>query len=101
VLRESVFDVGLDPAGEPLVRSAPDDVLSLQVVTSPAYRATATADDWRTDVSAVELADLLELYGVDAWFNPGALSSTRLIAAEFRRGIAEAASLSADKNVTN
>jgi hypothetical protein len=79
VIQESVFDVALDGAGKPIVAPAPDDVPSLLVSTAPAQRFRVRADDWRVDVTAAELSDLLQEYKVDVLFNPGAPASIRLI----------------------
>jgi hypothetical protein len=79
VIRESVFDVALDAEGKPIIAPAPDDVPSLLVSTAPAQRFRVHADDWRAEVTATELSDLLQEYKVDVLFNPGGPASVRLI----------------------
>ncbi|SDY60033.1 hypothetical protein SAMN05216215_103030 [Saccharopolyspora shandongensis] len=79
VLKESVFDVALDAAGRPIIAPSPDDVPSLLVSTAPAQRHRVHADDWRAEVTAVELSDLLQEYQVDVLFNPGGPASVRLV----------------------
>jgi hypothetical protein len=88
VLRESVFGVALGAQGEPLIAPAPDDVLSLLVTTAPAHRARVRAENW-LDVSAAELAELLGKTGVDTLINPGAPTSTRLLAETITRAVSE------------
>jgi len=79
VIRESVFDVALDADGKPIIAPAPDDVPSLLVSTAPAQRFRVHADDWRVEVTAAELSDLLQEHKVDVLFNPGGPASIRLI----------------------
>jgi len=87
VIRESEFGVALDEHQRPLIAPAPDDVLSLLVTTAPAHRGRVRAEAWQV-VNAAELAGLLAEHEVDALVNPGASTSTRLLAAT----IADAAS---------
>jgi len=88
VIQESVFDVALDSAGRPIVAPAPDDVPSLLVSTAPAQRFRVHADDWRAEVTAAELSDLLQEYKVDVLFNPGGPASIRLIGDIFTEYVA-------------
>ncbi|MEU5847823.1 type VII secretion system-associated protein [Saccharopolyspora shandongensis] len=83
VLKESVFDVALDAAGRPIIAPSPDDVPSLLVATAPAQRHRVHADDWRAEVTAAELSDLLQEHQVDVLFNPGAPASIRLVGEMF------------------
>ena len=79
VIRESEFGVALDEHQRPLIAPAPDDVLSLLVTTAPAHRGRVRADAWQV-VNAAELAGMLAEHEVDALVNPGAATSTRLLA---------------------
>jgi hypothetical protein len=79
VIRESEFGVALDEHQRPLIAPAPDDVLSLLVTTAPAHRGRVRAEAWQV-VNAAELAGLLAEHEVDALVNPGAATSTRLLA---------------------
>jgi hypothetical protein len=79
VIRESEFGVALDEHQRPVIAPAPDDVPSLLVTTAPAHRSRVRADAWRV-VNAEELAGLLAEHEVDALVNPGATTSTRLLA---------------------
>jgi hypothetical protein len=83
VIKESVFDVALDADGRPIIAPSPDDVPSLLVSTAPAQRFRVHADDWRAEVSAAELGELLREYQVDVLFNPGGPASIRLIGGVF------------------
>jgi hypothetical protein len=83
VIKESVFDVALDADGRPIIAPSPDDVPSLLVSTAPAQRFRVHADDWRAEVSAAELGELLREYRVDVLFNPGGPASIRLIGGVF------------------
>jgi hypothetical protein len=85
VLKEAVFAIALDPAGDPLIAPSPDGVSCLFVATAPAHQPRVMADSWR-EQTAAELADTLDEHKVDALFNPGASTSTRLLAAAVRRG---------------
>jgi hypothetical protein len=87
VIRESKFGVALDGADRPLIAAAPDEVTCLLVTTSPAHRDRVGAQGWR-DVSAGDLVRLLQDNGVDALFNPGATTSTRLMAEAMGRELA-------------
>ncbi|GAA3438163.1 type VII secretion system-associated protein [Kutzneria kofuensis] len=80
VIRESEFGVALDEHQRPLIAPAPDDVLSLLVTTAPAHRGRVRAEAWQV-VSCAELAGMLAEHEVDALVNPGASTSTRLLAA--------------------
>jgi hypothetical protein len=80
VIRESEFGVALDEHQRPLIAPAPDDVLSLLVTTAPAHRGRVRAEAWQV-VNAAELAGMLAEHEVDALVNPGATTSTRLLAA--------------------
>jgi hypothetical protein len=80
VIRESEFGVALDEHQRPLIAPAPDDVLSLLVTTAPAHRGRVRAEAWQV-VNAAELAGMLAEHEVDALVNPGASTSTRLLAA--------------------
>ncbi|MFC0546158.1 type VII secretion system-associated protein [Kutzneria chonburiensis] len=79
VIRESEFGVALDEHQRPLIAPAPDDVLSLLVTTAPAHRGRVRAEAWQV-VNAAELAGMLAEHEVDALVNPGATTSTRLLA---------------------
>ncbi|MEV6605655.1 type VII secretion system-associated protein [Kutzneria sp. NPDC051319] len=79
VLRESEFGVALDEHQRPVIAPAPDDVLSLLVTTAPAHRGRVRAEAWQV-VNAEELAGMLAEHEVDALVNPGAQTSTRLLA---------------------
>ena len=79
VIRESEFGVALDEHQRPLIAPAPDDVLSLLVTTAPAHRSRVRAEAWQV-VNAEQLAGLLAEHEVDALVNPGATTSTRLLA---------------------
>jgi hypothetical protein len=79
VIREQEFGVALDECRRPVVAPAPDDVPSLLVTTAPAHRGRVRAEAWLV-VDAGELAALLAEHGVDALVNPGACTSTRLLA---------------------
>jgi hypothetical protein len=80
VIRESEFGVALDEHQRPLIAPDPDDVPSLLVTTAPAHRGRVRAEAWRV-VNVEELAALLAEHEVDALVNPGASTSTRLLAA--------------------
>jgi hypothetical protein len=80
VIRKSEFGVALDEHQRPLIAPAPDDVLSLLVTTAPAHRGRVRAEAWQV-VNAAELAGMLAEHEVDALVNPGASTSTRLLAA--------------------
>jgi hypothetical protein len=82
VIRESEFGVALDEHQRPLIAPAPDDVLSLLVTTAPAHRGRVRAEAWQV-VNAAELAGMLAEHEVDALLNPGAPTSTRLLASTF------------------
>ena len=88
VIRESEFGVALDEQQRPVIAPAPDDVLSLLVTTAPAHRARVCAESWQA-VNAEQLAGLLAEHEVDVLVNPGATTSTRLLAST----IADAARL--------
>jgi hypothetical protein len=79
VLREAVFGVAVDDQDQPVVALAPDDEPCLLVATAPAHRVRVPTHGWR-DVSAAELAMLLAENRVDVLVNPGATTSTRLLA---------------------
>jgi len=79
VVKESEFGVALDEHERPVVAPAPDDVPSLLVTTAPAHRSRVRCEAWRV-VNAAELAAMLAEYEVDALINPGAATSTRLLA---------------------
>lgn len=87
VIQDSVFDVALGADGKPIVAPAPDDVPSLLVSTAPAQRFRVHADDWRAQVTASELSDLLKEYNVDVLFNPGGPASIRLIGDVFTESV--------------
>jgi hypothetical protein len=82
VIRECEFGVALDEHQRPLIAPAPDNVLSLLVTTAPAHRSRVRAEAWQV-VNAEELAALLAEHEVDALVNPGARTSTRLLASTF------------------
>ncbi|MFI9380102.1 type VII secretion system-associated protein [Kutzneria sp. NPDC052558] len=79
VIREQQFGVALDEHQQPVIAPAPDDVPSLLVTTAPAHRGRVRAQAWLV-VDAGELAALLTEHEVDALVNPGASTSTRLLA---------------------
>jgi hypothetical protein len=79
VMRESEFGVALDEHQRPVIAPAPDDVPSLLVTTAPAHRARVRAEAWQV-VNVAELAGMLAEHEVDALVNPGANTSTRLLA---------------------
>ena len=79
VIRESEFGIALDEQRRPVIAPAPDDVLSLLVTTAPAHRSRVRAESWAV-VDADKLAEMLTEHKVDALINPGARTSTRLLA---------------------
>lgn len=87
VIRECEFGVALDEHQRPVVAPDPDDVPSLLVTTAPAHRRRVRAEAWQV-VNAGELAGMLAAHEADALVNPGASTSTRLLAS----AIADAAS---------
>lgn len=87
VIRESEFGVALDGADQPLIAPAPDEVPCLLVTTAPAHRGRVEVHGWR-DVSVGDLVQLLQDNKVDALFNPGATTSTRLMAEAMGRALA-------------
>jgi hypothetical protein len=87
VIREVEFAVALDEADQPLIAPAPDEVPCLMVTTAPAHRGRVETHGWR-DVSAGELVKLLQDNEVDVLFNPGAPTSTRLMAEAIARALA-------------
>jgi hypothetical protein len=76
MLRDSLYDVALNPDGRPLVTKSPDDVPCVVVVTGEPHRKRLRVPDWQR----VDLLELVELLadGVDALFNPGGPASVRL-----------------------
>lgn len=87
VIRESVFEVALDEEQRPIVAPSPDDVPSLLVATAPAQRPRVHTDNWRADVTAAELSELLRELGVDVLINPGSPASIRLIGDVFAENV--------------
>jgi hypothetical protein len=87
ILRDSEFGVALDVEGDPVLAASPDDVQCLLATTAPAHRAAVQADTWR-DVSASQLLALLRENEVDLLINPGAVTSTRLLAATVADAVA-------------
>ncbi|MET9634616.1 type VII secretion system-associated protein, partial [Lentzea sp. NPDC006480] len=87
VIRESVFDVALDEDGRPIIAPSPDDVPSLLVSTAPAQRFRVQTDNWRAQVTAAELGDLLREHEVDVLINPGGPASIRLIGSVFAENL--------------
>ncbi|SFR30084.1 hypothetical protein SAMN04488564_12720 [Lentzea waywayandensis] len=87
VIRESVFDVALDEDGRPIIAPSPDDVPSLLVSTAPAQRFRVRTGNWRAEVTAAELGELLQEYDVDVLFNPGGPASIRLIGDVFAENV--------------
>jgi len=76
---EEAHDHALDEHERPVIAPAPDDVPSLLVTTAPAHRSRVRCEAWQV-VNAAELAAMLAEHEVDALVNPGAATSTRLLA---------------------
>jgi hypothetical protein len=79
VMKEGEFGVALDEHEQPVIAPAPDNVPSLLVTTAPAHRSRVRCEAWQV-VNAAELAGMLAAHEVDALVNPGAATSTRLLA---------------------
>ena len=86
-LPDVLLAVAVDEQGTALVAPAPDDVPSVLVTTAPAHRARVDAPAWR-EVTVAQLAEALPAEGVDVLLNPGAPTSTRLLADAIRRSAA-------------
>jgi hypothetical protein len=76
MLRDSLYDVALNGAGDPLVTTSPDGVPCVVVATGEPHRARLRTANWQR-VDLVELVELLA-DGVDVLFNPGGPASVRL-----------------------
>lgn len=76
MLRDSLYDVAMNPDGRPLVTKSPDDVPCAVVATGEPHRRKVRAPDWQR----VDLTELVEQLadGVDVLFNPGGPASVRL-----------------------
>lgn len=76
MLRDSLYDVALNPDGTPLVTRSPDDVTCAVVATGEAHRRRLRVPGWRR-VELLELVELLE-DGVDVLFNAAGPAAVRL-----------------------
>ena len=76
MLRDSLFEIGMNGDGRPLIARSPDDVPCVVVVTSAVHRARVDSPVWRR----ADLEDLVQLLadGVDVLINPRGPASTRL-----------------------
>jgi hypothetical protein len=76
MLRDSLFEIGMNGDGRPLIARSPDDVPCVVVVTSASHRARVDPPAWRR----ADLEDLVQLLadGVDVLINPRGPASTRL-----------------------
>ncbi|WP_218164778.1 hypothetical protein [Lentzea waywayandensis] len=79
--------MALDEDGRPIIAPSPDDVPSLLVSTAPAQRFRVQTGNWRAEVTAAELGELLQEYDVDVLFNPGGPASIRLIGGVFAESV--------------
>lgn len=87
-LPDVLLAVAVDDQGIALVVPSPDDVPSVLVTTAPAHRTRVDAPAWR-EVTIAQLAEALPAEGVDVLLNPGAPTSTRLLADAIRHSVAQ------------
>ncbi|MER7078172.1 hypothetical protein SAMN02982929_05334 [Saccharopolyspora kobensis] len=87
VLRDAVFGIAIDDAGDPVVAPAPDGVASMLATTAPAHRERVQVAGWR-DATTAELARALPDEGVDVLINPGSAASMRVLAGAVRKAAA-------------
>ncbi|MCK2244219.1 MULTISPECIES: type VII secretion system-associated protein [unclassified Crossiella] len=76
MLRDTLFDIGMNGDGRPLLTRSPDDLLCVVVASGEQHRRRISSPEWRRidlDELVVLLAD-----GVDVLFNPGGTASVRL-----------------------